>query len=640
MEHKTLFKISLPALAMIGCHAGDAREASELGEASAYIGTTTVIPASGTCTHVVATRLSDFAVSEYQGPLAGGAFSVLPGENRVTATAFPLPCGSEPAQPPWVADVQVAAFTTGANTLMLHFHEPTSVAIDPTFDDNSPTQVVLRPGSPFPLGRNGEDAAGPNFSLDGWDIKRIALPPAAPSETLVFSTRGKGGLTGTPRGLAAMPDGSFVVQLTATSEPLRQFTATGDFVESWPVVYPGSAVHFDITDGLEAIDATHLVRTGQLNAPIGCDDTGAGCVQSGLDILELVAVPGGHEVHVTRQLLLPELTSEALNLDFPVAVTPLGTGFAVVSIPNSGAAQLLTLLDAGGAVIAGPVSVAGDLEGVFVAGDGRLGALDYHGHLTMRDPATLAERPGETAFYADGIDVSLGVSLAWDSARGKFLTATQENRLIAFSPDLTGAADVGIDTSAYLALSGVDYRADTDQVAIADRIPPIDSISHTRIPTVDFYDMTTHARVSTVTLRGVPLPLRTASIAYVSGHAQIAAIYRRAGGAPDATLDTVVYLHNLDGSLAGSFALAPLGFARAQSVGYLPASDELVVTAADAGGVERLVVTSPTGQPRRSYRLDAIGDAIDVAPITSGPSAGDLGAIENQPSKFFQISLQ
>lgn len=640
MELKTLFRIGLPALAVVGCHAADEREAGEVGAASAYIGTTTVIPANGTCTHVVATRLSDFAVSEYQGPLAGGAFSVLPGENRVTATAFPLPCSAEPTQPPWVADTQVSTFSLGANTLMLHFHEPTSVAIDPTFDDNSPTQVVLRPGSPVRLGRNGEDAAGPNYALDGWDIKRIALPPAAPSETLVFSTRGKGGLTASPRGLAAMPDGSFVVQLSATNEPLRQFSATGDFVESWPVVYPPSAFHFDITDGLEAIDATHLVRTGELNAPVNCDDTGAHCVQSGLDILEVVAVPGGHEVHVTRQLLLPELPTQTLNLDFPVGVTPVGTGFAVASIPNDGSAQVLTLLDASGAVVAGPVPLTGDVEGLFVAADGRLGALEYHGHLGMRDPATLAERPGETAFYADGIDVSLGVSLAWDSARGNFVTVTQENRLIAFAPDLSSAADVGIDMSVYFGPSGIDYRADTDQLAIADRVPPIDPVSGKRVPTVDFYDMTSHARASTVTLRGVPLPLRTASIAHLAAHAQIAVIYRRPGAAPDATLDGVVYLHNLDGSLAGSFDLAPFGFPRAQAVSYLPDSDELIVTAQDAAGGERLIVTSPTGAPRRSYRLDAIGDSIDVAPITSGPGAGDLGALENQPSNFFQISLQ
>ena len=638
MELKSLLRIALPVVAAAGCHAADGVEPT--GEATAYVGTTATIPPDGACTHIIATRLADFAVSEYQGPLAGGSFSVLPGDNRVTATAFPLPCNIEPAQPPWIADPQIATFSAGANTLMLHFHQNTSVAIDPVFDDNSAPQVVLRPGSPFQLGRNGEDAAAPNFSLDGWDIKQIALPPAAPSETVVFSTRGKGGLTGTPRGLAAMPDGSFAVQVNATTEPLRHFSATGDFLENWPVIYPGSAIRFDNTDGLEAIDATHLVRTGLLNAPINCDDTGAHCVQAGLDILELVAVAGGHELHVARQLFLPELSTQTLNLDYPLGVTPVGTGFAVISIPNDGSPQVLTLLDASGAVVAGPVTVTGSIEGLFVAADGRLGALDYHGHLTMHDAATLAERPGETAFYRTGIDLSAPTGLAWDSAAGNFLTVTTENRLIAFSPALTGASDVGIDMSGYFGPIALDYRPELDQILIADRIPPIDPVAGTRIPTVDFYSKQTLARVVTITMHGIALPLRTNSIAYMPARQQIAGIYRRPGGAPDATVDGVIFTHNLDGTLAGQFDLAPFGFRVVQAVSYLPATDELVITARDMAGVERLIVTTPAGQPRRSFRLDAIGDAIDVAPITSGANAGDLGAVENQPSTYFQISLQ
>jgi hypothetical protein len=259
MNIDRLFGSVLPVLAVIGCQVADEHD---LGEGRAYIGTTGTIPADATCTHIVATRLADFVVSEYKGALSGGVFSVQAGESRVTATAYPPPCSAEPAQPPWIADEQITTFTDGANTLMLRFHANTQVAIDPTFDDINPLHVTVRPGSPIRTGRNGEDAAGPNYSLDGWEIKRIALPPEAPSETVLFSTEGKGALAFSPRGLAAMPDGTFAVQLSAPAEPLRQFSATGDFLEFWSVIYPAGATPFDNTDGLEAIDATHLSAPG------------------------------------------------------------------------------------------------------------------------------------------------------------------------------------------------------------------------------------------------------------------------------------------------------------------------------------------------------------------------------------------
>lgn len=640
MELKSLFRIVVPVLAIAGCRAPDERDASE-ASASAYIGTTATVPPDGVCTHVVVTRLADFAVSEYEGLLAGGVFSVLPGESRVTATAFALPCTAEPSQPRWVADPQITTFSSGANTVMLHFREATSVVIDPTFDDNDAPQIALRPGSPFRTGRNGEDAAGPDFALDGWDIQRIALPPAAPSATLVFSTQGKGGLTGTPRGLAAMPNGSFVVQLTPSLEPLRHFDATGDTVELWSVRYPPGTTPFDATDGIEAIDATHLVRTGQLANPIACDADGANCKQSGIEILEIVArTDGSHEAQVTRQLYLPETADHTLNLDYPLAVTPVGSGFAVVSIPGDGTAQVMTLLDATGAITAGPVAVTGDIEGLFLAADGRLAALDYHGQLAMYDAATLTPRTGETAVYHAGIDLSVPFSLAWNAAGTNFLALTQENRLVAIAADRSRADDVGIDMSIYFGASGLDVRSDTGEILIADRLPPVDPIAHTRVPAVDVYDPASKARTARIVLRAIPLPARTLSIAYVPGRQQIVSNHHRPGGARDAALDGVVFTHGLDGSPIGSFDLAPHGFPVVQQVNYVPATDELVITARDAAGVERLVVTSPAGVPRRSYRLDAIGDVIDLAPITSGPAAGDFGAVESQPSNFFQLSLQ
>ena len=96
------------------------------------------------------------------------------------------------------------------------------------------------------------------------------------------------------------------------------------------------ATPFDNTGGLEAIDATHLVRTALRNPPIDCDASSAGCHQAGLEILEFVtAAGGGHELHVAHQLFLPDLPGRELNLAFPVGVAPVGTGFAVTTLPKA-----------------------------------------------------------------------------------------------------------------------------------------------------------------------------------------------------------------------------------------------------------------------------------------------------------------
>ena len=59
----------------------DQVEQESLGEIEAAVGTTTVIPSTGECTHITATRLSDFHVSEYQGVLAGATLKSVPGEH-------------------------------------------------------------------------------------------------------------------------------------------------------------------------------------------------------------------------------------------------------------------------------------------------------------------------------------------------------------------------------------------------------------------------------------------------------------------------------------------------------------------------------------------------------------------------------
>src|SRR5262245_58255158 len=104
MRNHGLIHAACALIALAGCQGLDGEDAET--EASAFIGTTSTIPSDGACAHIVATRLSDFHVSEFRGLLAGASFSVAAGESRVTATAYPQPCSNEPAAAPWIADVQ------------------------------------------------------------------------------------------------------------------------------------------------------------------------------------------------------------------------------------------------------------------------------------------------------------------------------------------------------------------------------------------------------------------------------------------------------------------------------------------------------------------------------------------------------
>jgi len=618
--------------ALTACGAG-AEEAN--GTAVAHVGSLGPIPADGQCAHITSTRLSDFAVSTYQGPLAGASFTVPTGEAHVTATAYPQPCSQEPASAPWVADEQITTFTGGANVLVLNFHATTDVTVDPVFE--GARNVGVRPGSGARLGRNGEDAAGPGFALDGWSVNQIALPPAAAVETFLFSMRGQGGLTQAPRGLGRLPDGRFVAQQSEIDQPIRTFSAAGGFLELWPVVYLPTKIRWDNTDGLEAIDATHLVRTGYLNAPINCDPndpSGATCVQAGIEVLELQADTNGAPVLVvTEQIPLPAPYNQA----YPVGVAKVGASYAVAALPGTGTQLILLAPD--GTVAAGPVADPGDVEGLFDAGDGRLGALDYHGALRMYNGADATPRAGETASFFDGLGFGFPRALAWNSAANQFLALSGERRLASLTPDMTGFVYLGIDLSGYLDPRGMDYRADVDQVAIADRVPPIDAATGTRIPRVDFYDLATSARVDSTTLGGLPANLRVPSIAYIPGRQQILSHYRRPGSPPD-PIDSVIYTHRLDGSLAGLFDLRPLGIQRVFTVNYLPATDEILCTGVDIIGQVRMVVTSPTGQPRRSYRTDPIAGVSELAPITSGPYQGDLGIVFVEPSEYVRAVLE
>lgn len=603
------------------------------GVAIAQVGVTGVLPPDATCTHIVATRLADFQVTELKGGLAGASFMVPTGETRVTATAYPSPCSAEPSQPPWLADAQVATFVAGPNTLTIHFHQNDAVTIDPVFDDNTVPQVT-EAAARVRVSRNNEDAAGPNFSLDGWEVKRIGVPPLAPSEAVVFSMEGKGGLPYSPRGLAAMPDGTFVAQVAETDAPLRLFDGAGNFVESWAVVYPSGTRRPDSTDGLDPIDASHLVRTGFFNNGFDCDADG-NCTQALIETLErFTAFDGSHQLRVTGQLKIPA----PFAANFPVGVTALPGGrFAVSVLPDTGSALIVLASD--GSLVAGPTAVPGDVEGLFVAADGRLGGIDYHGHVAMYDATTLAPR-GETASYPLGIDLAIPNGLAWNPTTGSFLALSDtDRRVVSAPPGFATATNTGINLGGYFLVSGMDYRVDTNQVLIADRVPPIDSVSGKRVPAIDVYDLATAARVSRVTLQGLPLPLRTFTVAYVASRHQLVAHFRRPGSVPDATLDAVAFTSNLDGSPAGQFDLAPLGVRRITSVDYLALSDELLFGVVDQFGVSRYLVTSPSGTPRRSYRTDSVAGLGAVAQITSGPGAGELGFLINQPSLFVPVTL-
>ncbi len=618
--------------AMAAALAGCGMESDEgRGKVVAHVGSTGTIPVDGRCTHITSTRLSDFAVSEYRGPLAGASFSVDPGEAHVTATAYAEPCSQEPDEAPWVAEEQITTFAGGANVLVLSFHASGTVTIDPIFDADR--TIAVRPGTAARLGRNGEDAAGPGFSLNGWDVTELALPPAAPSETFRFSLRGKGGLPYAPRGLARLPDGRFVAQLFETFEPLRTFSQDGDFLESWPVVYPAGTIRWDGTDGLEAVDATHLVRTVWLNVPIDCDEDGAGCIQAGIEVLELQADTNGNPVLVaTEQIPLPE----PYNQVYPVGVAKVGASYAVAMLPD---ATELILLAPDGTIAAGPTVDPGSMEGLFATVDGRLGALDYRGALRMYNAGDLSPRPGETAALDDGVGFGYPRALAWNGTTGTYLALSGFKRLVSATPDFGAITDLAIDLSGYLNPSGMDHRPEANQVAIADRLPPIDPVTGTRIPRVDFHDLATSALASSTLLTGLPANLRLFSLAYVPGRQQIVSHYRRPGSPPD-PIDTIVYTHQLDGSIASTFDLRPLGIRRIATVNYLPATDELLCTVVDLTGQVRLVVTSPTGQPRRSYRADSIAGVIDVAPITSGPHMGDLGVVFAEPSEYVRAVLE
>jgi hypothetical protein len=593
--------------------------------------TATAIPTDGQCAHIVVTRLADFQSSEYRGLLIGATVKAPLGEDRVTATAYPPPCGTEPGVVPWTADPQTVNLVSGPNTVTLNFHQNVDVGIDPNFDDTKP--LVVRGGSQVRISRNGEDTAGPNFALDGWEVKQLSLPPAPVGETVLFSLEGKG-LPYTPLGLARTPDGNFIAQVSEVLEPLYVFTATGERADRWRVSYPVSMTQWNNTDAIEAIDATHFVRTGWLNRPIGCDADGLHCKQSGIEILEKKSgADGAFYVEVTKQIFLPELATEELNTEYPVGVAPVGSRFAVSVLSNNGGTSLV-LLNADGTVAAGPTALpaSNDIEGIFDDGAGRIIGLDYDGTLTTYNDTDLTPRAGETGYLGEGVGFGAPFRLTWRRAGGGSFIAYNSQRLVYATPDFSSISDVGIDLSGFSLLSGVEYRADTDELLVMDRFPG-------GLPTVVSFNLASKTQTGSVMLQpGLSVTVRPLGLAYMSSTNQYAVHYRRTSGA-DATLDAVVFIHNADGSLGGKFDLAKLGFTKITSVRYNAAADELVFLVVDATKATRILTTDRAFTPKRSYRTDALPDVVDLAPITSGGFIGDYGVVQSQPSYFARIAL-
>ena len=596
------------------------------------------IPPTGECAHITSVRLADFATRNYIGPLDGAVFNAPKGETRINATAYAPPCDPEPAEPNWIADEQIVFLVEGANAIHLDFRPNVVVGVDPTFWDDQDPQLVIQPGSEVRTGRNFEDGASPNYAVDGWDVMQVTLPPTGgggtPTSTMLFSTR-TSPLPYTPRGMARMPDGRFVFQVAESNAPLQVFDGAGTWNESWPVQLDPGMTQFDSTDGLERIDATHLVRTAFLNVPLNCPDfEGPDCIQSAIEILELRSGPSGNFAAVSQQFLLPF----PYNVEYPLGVAPGPTGSFIVSTLPGGPDTRLIRLDAAGALIAGPVALAGSNEGLFLNGaGGKLAALTYKGVLSMHVPSTLAPRAGEVLSYLLGAGVSIPSSLAWHASFGEFIALDIDNQVVHANETFTFAEPRGFDSSGYILVSGLDVDVVNGELIVIDRVPPIEPGSGQRLARIDRYDDIDFGYLGSTILQGVPADVRQQTLSIAQGNL-VLTHYRRPGGVYDPSLDPTIFVHQMDGSLLYNINLAAWGVRRILSLSALPASNETALIGTDPDGTVRLMVIDSTGTPVRSYRTDAIFNLTDMAPITSGPFAGQVGVVTGQPSTFLRIA--
>jgi hypothetical protein len=260
----------------------------------------------------------------------------------------------------------------------------------------------------------------------------------------------------------------------------------------------------------------------------------------------------------------------------------------------------------------------------------------------MFDATTLTALPGQSEDLPNGIGLSLPGHLAWNPSANQYVVLGDVTSRLATAPaDFSSTTPLPIDISGYALVTALDVRASANELMIMDRLPPVDAASGTRVPRADFYDLATHNQVEHLLLNGVATgQVRPDSAAFDGPRQQVISHYRRPGNVPDAALDGVVYTHNMDGSIANVFDVRPLGFPKVNAVRYLQMTDEILLVATDITGRQRLIVLSPTGEPHRSYRTDAIAGFFGLAQLTSGPFAGDLGVTFSQPSQYLRVSLQ
>jgi hypothetical protein len=607
------------------------RDPEQLGDVDIAV-TTTVIPEDATCTHIVATRLSDFQTSEYRGLLAGAEFKGFKGDNRITATAYPLPCEEEPEVVPWVADPANVTLAGGTNFIKLTFKSNAKIVIEPEFEIES--TLSIHDETRILPGRSGEDISAPNFAVDGYKVTQLSLPPSGggpASETTLFSIEGLTSFASFPRGLAVTSGGLFIVQSGLPAQAFEVYNAAGNLLESWPLVSPPGFIqwgdysdgHGDYTDGLEQIDDTHFVRTGFRFEPL-CDVSG--CIQSGLDIMERQVQPGGSSnMVVVQQVIMPE----SIGFHSPLGVTPLGSNFAVSILPGDETiVPRLMVVAPDGTIVAGPVD-SGILEGLLVAADGRLIGGDYGG-LVAYD-TDLTPRPAESASLQYNAGISLPSRFAWDRNTDTYLAITNTPHVLIrrADPSFTSGADTAIDLSSY-SINGrlsFDVRSDTNQALVSAGMPVFDPDQPEIVP----YNIATGFQDPSIFLQGWPTPALVRSIAFIESTQQLATTGQQFG---NPAMRSVVFVHQLDGSLAYTFDVAPIGFPVVGSVSYDPNTDELNLVGTDELGLQRILVTDINGNPRRSYRTDAIGFVTDLAPISSGPNAGEVGLLGGDPTLF------
>jgi hypothetical protein len=398
------------------------------------------------------------------------------------------------------------------------------------------------------------------------------------------------------------------------------------------VVVPAGFIAFNFTDGLDSIDATHFVRTVYSSRGV-CNADRSHCQRGALEVLELTRdVQGTSIAQVVQQFFLPDGPDEA----YPVGVASLGGGtFAVSYLPDSNS-ELLVMNDQRG-LLAGPVAIPGDVEGLALTDDGRLAAVRYDGQVDMFDAFTLAQRP-ETGSYRLGAGVSTPQGLAWDSARSLFLTIDNGTHIMGAQADFSSAFDLDFDLGNLTQAYAVVYRADTDEVLIGDSFGFDDEGGLATTLTV--FDGLVPTPARTIVLAGiVPTTARATGTAFVASRAQLVTVVSRASGNPNPALEAVAFVHDADGNQVGKIDLSKVGMKRLFRVAYLPLTDELLFFGSVAGGKTRLVVTDAVGKPERSFRSGAFETTSGFAQVTSGAFIGQLASVELDPAFFFRATL-